>query len=250
MKKNGNRKAEAGSARAFTLVELLVVIAIIGILAAILLPVLAAAKTAAKKGKAKLEMGSLITAIQSYNQDYSRFPVSTAAQTAANGTNSDFTYGGTFNGVTVQNGYTYEANNSEVVAILMDNTSSTIAGGVNVNHVKNPKQVKYLNATPVSDPTLPGVCTTDGIYRDPWGNPYVISIDLNYNGLCEDAFYRLQNVSGGGLNGLIWQGSPLDPDHWAYRGTVMVWSAGPDGKIDSGSRANTGFNKDNVLSWQ
>jgi hypothetical protein len=30
----------------------------------------------------------------------------------------------------------------------------------------------------------------------------------------------------------------------------MVWSAGPDGKIDPNSAANTGANKDNVLSWQ
>jgi hypothetical protein len=32
----------------------------------------------------------------------------------------------------------------------------------------------------------------------------------------------------------------------------MVWSAGPDGKIDNTGmvKANAGFNKDNVLSWQ
>jgi hypothetical protein len=30
----------------------------------------------------------------------------------------------------------------------------------------------------------------------------------------------------------------------------MVWSAGPDGKIDSGAPADKGANKDNILSWQ
>ncbi len=30
----------------------------------------------------------------------------------------------------------------------------------------------------------------------------------------------------------------------------MVWSAGPDGKIDPGSPANQGANKDNILSWK
>jgi hypothetical protein len=29
----------------------------------------------------------------------------------------------------------------------------------------------------------------------------------------------------------------------------MIWSAGPDGKIDKGTKANAGVNKDNVLSW-
>jgi hypothetical protein len=37
---------------------------------------------------------------------------------------------------------------------------------------------------------------------------------------------------------------------YGYRGKVMVWSAGPDGKIDSSSLANQGVNKDNVLSWK
>jgi hypothetical protein len=40
------------------------------------------------------------------------------------------------------------------------------------------------------------------------------------------------------------------PDNWAYHGKVMVWSAGPDGKIDPLVPANTGVNKDNILSWQ
>jgi hypothetical protein len=30
----------------------------------------------------------------------------------------------------------------------------------------------------------------------------------------------------------------------------MVWSAGPDGKVNSGIPANTGVNKDNIVSWQ
>jgi len=29
----------------------------------------------------------------------------------------------------------------------------------------------------------------------------------------------------------------------------MVWSAGADGKVDINNAANTGLNKDNVLSW-
>jgi hypothetical protein len=38
------------------------------------------------------------------------------------------------------------------------------------------------------DTNSPGV-GTDLVYRDPWGNPYIITMDLNYDEMCKDAFY-------------------------------------------------------------
>lgn len=55
--------------KAFTLIELLVVIAIIAILAAILFPVFAQAKTAAKKVVALSNMKNLALATQIYQGD-------------------------------------------------------------------------------------------------------------------------------------------------------------------------------------
>jgi type II secretory pathway pseudopilin PulG len=79
---------------------MLVVIAIIAILAALLLPVLAGAKKAALKKQAALEIGQIVGAIQQYDSIYGRFPVSSAAQAAANAAGPqairDFTYGGVF----------------------------------------------------------------------------------------------------------------------------------------------------------
>ena len=105
----------------------------------------------------------------------------------------------------------------------------------------------------VSAPNLPGV-GPDLVYRDPWKNPYVITLDVNADNQAKDAFYSLSAVSGPsgnsnpGLNGLI------DPDgtadNFRFHGNVMVWSAGPDGKVDPNASANTGANKDNILSWQ
>jgi len=61
--------------RAFTLIELLVVIAIIAILAAILFPVFAQAREAARKASCQSNMKQIGTAIAMYNQDYdSRYP--------------------------------------------------------------------------------------------------------------------------------------------------------------------------------
>jgi hypothetical protein len=46
------------------------------------------------------------------------------------------------------------------------------------------------------------------------------------------------------------KGVPHGQDNFMFHGKVMVWSAGPDGQVDNGAKANAGLNKDNVLSWQ
>ena len=106
--------------------------------------------------------------------------------------------------------------------------------------------------------TSPGI-GQDGIYRDPWGNPYIITIDLNYDDKARDAFYRLPAVSADpgdtvnnpprGLNGLIPKvigGATV----YEANAPVMVWSAGPDKMIDPNAKATAGANKDNILSWK
>jgi prepilin-type N-terminal cleavage/methylation domain-containing protein len=238
-----------GGKSAFTLVELLVVIAIIGILAGMLLPVLTKVKTSAKKTQAKTEMAGIVSAISSYDQDYGRFPITTAEQTAAGG--NDFTTGLVFGG-----GSQSFDNNSNTIAILMDMTDYPNGGAtVNANHVKNPKQVKYLNAKMSGDTSSPGV-GTDLVYRDPWGMPYVITMNTSYNEQgCSDLFYCTANVSQQSGNTGYWGlFNPVGSgDHFLYHGKVMVWSAGPDKSIDwnpsgnASGKANAGLNKDNRL---
>jgi prepilin-type N-terminal cleavage/methylation domain-containing protein/prepilin-type processing-associated H-X9-DG protein len=64
------RTRSAARRRAFTLIELLVVIAIIAILAAILFPVFAQAREAARKASCQSNLKQLGTAIMMYTQDY------------------------------------------------------------------------------------------------------------------------------------------------------------------------------------
>jgi prepilin-type N-terminal cleavage/methylation domain-containing protein len=256
-----SRRLRAG----FTLIELLVVIAIIAILAAMLLPVLAAAKKHAKVVQARLEISQIVTGIQHYDSVYGRFPVSETAPIAAG--NGDFTCGGTLqtpNGTWPSSVPTdFVPTNSDVVAILMDLTNFPVGGATaNMNHVKNPQSQIFLTAKMsgynplVPGQPLPGV-GADLVYRDPWGNPYIISMDLNYDEMCRDPFYSLHTVSQtqsgrqNGFNGLFNpDSSNPNSDNFEYRGKVMVWSAGPDGKIDPTVNALTGVNKDNILSWQ
>jgi hypothetical protein len=241
------------------------------------LPVLTKVRVTAQKNQAKTEMQSIIGAIESYDQENGRFPLTTDEKTATTRyTTGDFTTGYVpnpspnkiWNPITATGGYNTSGysfdNNSNVVAILMDlqqfpNGTTTSNNG----HVYNPKQNKYLNAKPSGyDPitapgqSAPGGVDVTGVYRDPWGNPYVITMDTSYDDQTCDMFYGLNAVSGpGGANtnpGLVGLTNPdtTKQNNFQFHGKVMVWSAGPDGKADPTKAADADVNKDNILSWK
>ena len=286
------RQTPGGAKSGFTLIELLVVIAIIGILAGMLLPALGNAKKAALKAQAKVDMKGIEGGITAYYSANHRYPASTQAQTAVTPNLPSFTFG-TANtrmlGTTpltaintkffptapsvVNGGFSYQANNSEIMAILMDingypssaniGTGNTdYLGTPSANFAKNPSQTAYLSPKRVSG-TAPGGVGDDLVFRDPWGSPYMISIDLGYTGNCSDAIYGVAAVSsttgtGGapGRNGLTYN-STLG--NYQYNGPVMIWSFGPDGQANSTQpgdptqptyQGKINYNADNVLSWQ
>src|SRR5208337_3668225 len=184
--------------------------------------VLSRGKVKAQVQTAKMQMGQIENAIHSYVADYSRYPASTFAATAAAQASSgaeDFTFGtqglaqmktpgGPMDIFAVNGAATmpntpklnYQTNNSELMAILMDMTNYpafATTPTVNANYVKNPQRNKYLNATMVTVGTLPGV-GPDLVYRDPWLQPYIVTIDLNSDDKARDSLYRSQTVSQNG----------------------------------------------------
>jgi prepilin-type N-terminal cleavage/methylation domain-containing protein len=261
--------ARRNAEEAFTLIELLVVIAIIGILAAMLVPALSKAKDNAKKGMAKTEEMNLIGAIEQYKAQYSRFPASTNAVAAANsytGNSNDFTYGTECLNIQFQsNGpmknlpivvntqeqggggkgnaaAKYQNFNSEVISILRDDNFppesniTTFAA-----HIYNPQKTSLFNAKAAGDVSQPGIAS-DEIFRDPWGNPYMITMDLNYDGKCYD--YTLDQM---------YQANSPKPTQPLWPAVdAIVWSLGPGWKTVSATNAlSTGPNKLSlVLSFQ
>lgn len=140
-----------GTRQGFTLVELLVVIAIIGLLAGILVPGLNGAFRAAEKRRALGQIKDLEGAFRSYFTEYGEFSPGWANKDGA-----------------------YSTKNSEVVNALLN--IKTDAGKGKTTGV-NYKGIVFLEL----DSVAREVYDDKEEYQDPWGNPYEILLDLNFD---------------------------------------------------------------------
>jgi hypothetical protein len=134
----------------------------------------------------------------------------------------------------------FKASNAELVAILRGPKLAMTPELATIALPRNPKNTVYFEPRVASSINAPGL-GPDGVLRDPWGNPYIISLDVNRDGKTLDGYYGYIRKTGSGL----------DPE---INVPVMVWSFGPDGQIEDRDSPNAaekyGANKDNVLSWE
>jgi prepilin-type N-terminal cleavage/methylation domain-containing protein len=217
--------------RAFTLIELLVVIAIIAVLVGLLFPAFKAVQNQAKQAQAKNDLTQIINAVNAYYTEYGKYPVDVAAA----GTTDAFFGPGTAPGGSVSSG-----NNDWLFDVIRNNTSSAktatnaCTSGTNLVTCLNGRQIVFINPPYVKAPANPrsGIGTPTGTgpgqFFDPWGNPYKIEIDANYNN-------QITN--------------PYTPDTGAGPATlnqgVIAWSVGVDG-----TQGTNYGNSDDVICWQ
>jgi prepilin-type N-terminal cleavage/methylation domain-containing protein len=213
---------------AFTLIELLVVIAIIAVLMGLAFPAFQSVQNSARRTQAKNDLVQIVTAVNAFYTEYGRYPTDQVA---------DVTYGEASGG-----------NGNNVVMrelIAQPHTPAQL----------NSKQIAFFAPAMSKDAAHPrgGLTITDEFY-DPWGAPYRVAMDANYNDIVQaPAYSDLQSgyltASGaGGESGV--------------RSGVISWSVGKNGVLGGGPPADPSrFGKEpgiagqfsksgDVLSWQ
>lgn len=129
------------SSRAFTLIELLIVIAILGILMALLFPAVQSALDAAKRASAKNDVVQIATAVTAYETEYGRLPATNTSGVDLDG---------------------------DVLKALMGSNASSL----------NPRQIVFLEVQ-TAKRGKGGI--TNGAFVDPWGTPYKVAYDGDYD---------------------------------------------------------------------
>jgi prepilin-type N-terminal cleavage/methylation domain-containing protein len=182
---------------AFTLIELLVVMAIIAILAGLGFAGLQGALEAGKKAQARNDVQQVVMAVKAFLLEYGRLP-------------------------TVDGSSDFEGNNDQLFNVLR----GTADQGSQLQ--MNPRRIPFIELKTVS--TSKGGIGPDGKLYDPWGTPYKIRLDGDYDNEISN-FYS----SGAGFGTLNY--------------SVIVTSAGPDRQFGSGDKGS-GTASDDILSWQ
>jgi type II secretory pathway pseudopilin PulG len=203
-------RARQNRPAAFTLVELLVVITIIIVLMGLLFPAFTGVQNQAKKTQAKNDLVQIVTAVNAFYTEYGKYPV---AATVTDDVSA--TYGTT------------------------TSAKSVLDALRALDLAMNPRQIAFITPPDAKDQTSPagGMKSLDGQFYDPWGSPYVIRIDANY-----DNFVTNPYSSGAGV-------SKDTSGAFAVQAGVITWSLGKDKAGGTGDKG-TGTGKDDVISWQ
>lgn len=211
----------------FTLTEVLTVIAIIGVLAAIVAPVVIMSRDRGRVAQAQGDITAIVTALKQMHADYNKV-------LKKNG--SKYEIGGqevTTSSKTIVEGDAYDAMIAELSAPGNDGLTVSV----------NKRKKIYLDPKKEFDPSKnynevdadENIDNKAALYRDPWGKPYKILINANF----EDSLAVNSKVN--------------------IPGNFAAYSEGPNGSDDQGCNADLPEDKcpdkdnhrdhDDIASW-
>ena len=183
----------------YTIIEMLVVISILGVLIAMGAPAAIRMMSKQKSTVAKQEIQAIIQAFKAYEAEYGRLPFATTQTTDI-----------------VTSVASHAKNSMQLINELLDNSATD-----------NSRQIKFLKWGDKFDKDADkdgGSGEPDGAkpdnWLDPWGNPYIVMIDYDYNGLIEES------AGDGGID-LDGDGTATE-DAEKLRGSIFVFSNGED----------------------
>jgi prepilin-type N-terminal cleavage/methylation domain-containing protein len=172
--------AKRNKAAGFTLVEMLVVVAIIAILASILIPTVGSARKAAQRRKAELECNAIKTAVEQFFSDFKYMPW---------GDQDDA------RGRVGADQWADDAESQKAVMAFLRGENKLGKAYIEVSSRDSKASVD---------------ADDDGVFYDPWKNPYRIGLDRNLD-------------------------QQVDYKGKTYKTRVLVISLGPDGEEFDGN---------------
>lgn len=250
----------------FTLVEMLTVVAIIGILAGLIIPTVIIAQNRGRETQAKSDISSIMTALKQLKSDYNRVLVRDGSNYYAGGVQvpsaniQDFVCSicpsslppaqRRHNVVRLTANTNYESNGNPgpydaLIAELSAPKNSVLTGlsAANQRRCINRRRKVYLDPKNGFAPTAnyDSGANREKLWRDPWGNPYVIYVGVDADHLMAMPNTNTQQIASG----------------------LAVYSFGPNGTDDGGCNASldacissiTGNgsgnhkNHDDIASW-
>lgn len=235
--------------RYFTLVELLVVVGIVVILAGLVLPAVIGGAQQGRITQAKSDMKAIQMALAQMDQTYGRILVaeSNGKFKFSNVTDNISPIDDTGNSLSTKyvvlgkksTGANTDKINGEALQQKHEDAYNSfiaeITGTNNVGQKHNPRKIKFLDPNPNFDPDpSKGYDHADNkpyLWRDPWGNPYVIMISVDGN----DRLVKPDAPSNGRF----------------IMSKTALYSFGPNGENNQGKNAVEGGDKldDDIATW-